>query len=394
MNARLNSDQNHEAFITFGAPDLCEEEIQEVVQTLRGGWIGNGPRVSAFEAQFAGYKGVAPAGAAAVSSCTAALHLSLIAAGVGRGDEVITTPLTFCATVNTILHAGATPVLCDVDPATMNIDVRHVGACVTARTKAVVPVHFAGRPCEMDPLLAVANEHGLSVIEDCAHAIEASYRGAPVGTLGDFGCFSFYVTKNLTTGEGGMVLARRPEHLARVRSMSLHGMSLDAWARYAGGRFTEYDVVDCGFKYNMTDLQAAIGLHQLRRLEAGHQRRQAIWSRYQDAFHGLPVTRPAPVPPHMSHAMHLYTLLVDARASGVDRNMFIERLARRGIGTGIHYRAISEHSFYRQQLGWRPDDTPVATTIGRQTVSLPLSSGLREGAVDRVIEAVQGALRG
>lgn len=392
MNAPLDPDLNREPFITFGAPDLREEEIQEVVQTLRGGWIGKGPRVSAFEAQFAAYKGVATAGAAAVSSCTAALHLSLIAAGVGRGDEVITTALTFCATVNTILHTGATPVLCDVDPETMNIDVRKIRACLTPRTKAVVPVHFAGRPCEMDAVLALAKEHGLSVIEDCAHAIEASYRGTPTGTLGDFGCFSFYVTKNLTTGEGGMVLAKRPEHLARVRSMSLHGMSLDAWARYAGSRFAQYDVVDCGFKYNMTDLQAAIGLHQLRRLQSGLERRQAIWSRYQDAFHGLPVTLPAPVPPHMRHAMHLYTLLLEEGASAADRNAVIERLSARGIGAGIHYRAVSEHSYYRQQLGWHPDDTPVATSIGRRTLSLPLGSGLSDAAVDRIIDAVGAAL--
>jgi dTDP-4-amino-4,6-dideoxygalactose transaminase len=381
-----------EPYVTFGAPDLREEEIQEVIQTLRGGWIGRGPRVSAFEAQFAGYKGVPADRAAAVNSCTAALHLSLIAAGVGRGDEVITTPLTFCATVNTILHTGAVPVLCDVDPESMNIDARAIRNCVTSRTKAVVPVHFAGRPCEMDDVLAVANEHGLKVIEDCAHATEASYRGIPAGTIGDFGCFSFYVTKNLTTGEGGMVLARNPEHIERVRRMSLHGMTLDAWQRYAGRGVRQYDVVDCGFKYNMTDLQAAMGLHQLRRLQPGRERRLAIWTRYQAAFRNLPLTLPAAVPQHMQHAMHLYTLLLDERAGGMDRDTFMERLSALGIGSGIHYKSVTEHSYYRQELGWRPEDTPVATSIGRRTVSLPLSPGLTDDAVDRVIRAVHAAL--
>ncbi len=385
---------NRDPFIAFGVPDLGEEEIQEVVATLRGGWLGKGPRVTAFEAQFAAYKGLGPERAAAVSSCTAALHLSLIAAGVGPGDEVITTPLTFCATANTILQTGAVPVLCDVDPETMNIDVRNISACVTARTKAVLPVHFAGRPCEMDEVLAVARDHGLAVIEDCAHAIEARYRGAPVGTLGDFGCFSFYVTKNITTGEGGMVLARRAEQLARIRRMSLHGMTQDAWQRYAGRGFGQYDVVDCGFKYNMMDLQAAIGLHQLRRLDKARERRQEIWSRYQAAFHVLPVTLPAPVPQHMLHALHLYTLRVDERDSRIGRDEFIERMADLGIGIGIHYKALPEHSYYQQRLGWRPGDTPVATSIGRRSVSLPLSPRLTDEAVDRIVSAVHAVLGG
>ena len=264
--------------------------------------------------------------------------------------------------------------------------------CVTTRTKAVVPVHFAGRPCEMDEVLGVANEYGLKVIEDCAHAIEASYRGIPIGTLGDFGCFSFYVTKNLTTGEGGMVLARQPDQLERVRRMSLHGMTLDAWQRYAARGVRQYDVVDCGFKYNMTDLQAAMGLHQLRRLQSGRERRLAIWARYQAEFRNLPLTLPAAVPEHMQHAMHLYTVLLDEHAIGMDRNTFMERLSALGIGSGIHYKAASEHSYYQQELGWCPEDTPVATSIGRRTVSLPLSSGLSDDAVDRVIGAVHDVL--
>lgn len=384
---------SHHPFITFGAPDLGEEEIQEVVQTLRDGWLGKGPRVTAFEAQFAAYQGLAPERAAAVSSCTAALHLSLVAAGVGPGDEVITTPLTFCATVNTILHTGATPVLCDVDTRSMNIDVRNIRACVTPRTKAILPVHFAGRPCEMDEVLDVARDRRLVVIEDCAHAIEARYRGRPVGTLGDYGCFSFYATKNLTTGEGGMVLARSADQLARVRRMSQHGMTQDAWQRHAGRGFGQYDVVECGFKYNMMDLEAAIGLHQLRRLDTGLERRREIWSRYQQALAGLPVTLPAPVPPHMRHALHLYTLLLD-EGGRIGRDAFVERMAGWGIGVGIHYKALPEHSYYQQRLGWRPNDTPIATSIGRRSVSLPLSPRLTDPDVERIVSAVHAVLGG
>jgi dTDP-4-amino-4,6-dideoxygalactose transaminase len=327
-----------------------------------------------------------------VSSCTAALHLSLIAAGVGPGDEVITTPLTFCATVNCILHVGAVPVLCDVDPQSMNIDWRLIEDLVTPRTKAVLPVHFAGRPCEMNEIIAIARRHGMAVIEDCAHAVEARYQGAAIGTIGDFGCFSFYATKNLTTGEGGMVLARDAEAISRIRCLSLHGMTRDAWTRYSGRGFGQYDVVECGFKYNMMDMQAAIGLHQLRRVDAAWQRRHAIWSRFQEAFAGLPVTTPAEVAPDRRHGLHLYTLLVDGQECGVSRDDFLQRMTQLGIGVGIHYRALTQHSYYQDRLGWQPSDTPVATSIGDRTVSLPLTLRMTDEAVQRVIEAVRQAL--
>ncbi|MBI2772006.1 MAG: DegT/DnrJ/EryC1/StrS family aminotransferase [Burkholderiales bacterium] len=360
--------------------------------TLRSGWLGTGPRVASFEAQFARYKGLGPDHAAAVNSGTAALHLSLVAAGVGPGDEVITTPLTFCATANAILHTGAIPVLADVDPASMNIDAGNIAARVTARTKAVLPVHFAGRPCDMDAVMAVADEHGLAVIEDCAHAVEARWREKPVGTLGDYGCFSFYASKNLTTGEGGMVLGRDAQKLSRIRSLSLHGMTRDAWQRYSSHGFVHYDVVECGFKYNMMDLQAAIGLHQLKRVERAWEARKAIWNTYQQAFRGLPVTLPAEVSPHARHAFHLYTLLVDEAACGVARDRFLERMTSQGVGVGVHYTALPQHTYYRERLGWKPQDTPVATAIGRTTVSLPLAPQLSSEAVARVITAVRGAL--
>src|SRR6266849_5475498 len=250
-------------FIVFGAPKIEQDEIDEVVRCLESGWIGTGSRVARFEKEFAQYK--SQPFAAAVSSCTAAMHLSVLAAGIGQGDEVITTPMTFCATVNAIVHAGATPVLADVDPLTMNIDPAEVEARITPKTKAILPVHFAGRSCDMEALTDIAERHRLKIIEDCAHAIETEYRGKKAGTFGDFGCFSFYVTKNVATGEGGMVVARRPEDASRIKVLALHGMSHDAWKRFGDEGFKHYQVVECGFKYNMMDIQAAIGLHQLRR---------------------------------------------------------------------------------------------------------------------------------
>ncbi|HXF07930.1 MAG TPA: DegT/DnrJ/EryC1/StrS family aminotransferase [Candidatus Acidoferrales bacterium] len=376
-----------ERFLTFGAPLIGEAEIAEVVDSLRSGWLGTGPKTARFERDFAAYKGVDQA--VAVNSCTAALHLSLLAAGLGPGDEVITTPLTFCATVNAILHAGATPVLADVDPVTFNLDPAAVAARITPRTRAILPVHFAGRPCDMDALMALAEQHDLRVIEDCAHAIESIYAGQGVGTFGDFGCFSFYVTKNVVTGEGGMILTRRTEDAARLKTLALHGMSHDAWRRFSDSGYRHYQVIECGFKYNMMDLQAAIGLHQLARVEASWQRRRVIWARYQDAFAGLPVTRPAEPDPRSRHAHHLYTLLIDERRCGCTRDEFLAHMTTQRIGVGVHYLSLPEHPYYQDRLGWRPEDTPNAMRIGRQTVSLPLSPALTDADVEDVIAAVR-----
>lgn len=378
-------------FLVFGAPAIGDEEIAEVVASMKSGWLGTGPKVARFERDFAAYA-KAPH-AAAVNSCTAALHLSLLAAGLQPGDEVITTPLTFCATVNAILHAGARPVLADIDPRTMNIDPRQVEARVTSRTRAVVPVHFAGRACDMDALLAIAVKHKLKLIEDCAHAIETEFKGRKAGTFGDFGCFSFYVTKNIITGEGGMVVTRREEDVARIKILALHGMSKDAWKRFSDEGYKHYQVVEAGFKYNMMDLQAAIGLHQLTRIEPFWKRRQEIWSRYDAAFAGLPITCPAPPEPDTRHALHLYTLLIDEERCGVSRDAFLNAMTAEGIGVGVHYLSLPEHPFYQQTLGWRTEDFPHATRIGRQTVSLPLSAKLSDADVEDVIAAVRRSLK-
>jgi len=376
-------------FIVFGAPQIKQAEIDEVTATLESGWLGTGPKVARFEREFAEYKQVAPARAAAVNSCTAALHVSMIAAGVGAGDEVITTPLTFCATVNAILHAGATPVLADIDPVTMNIDPARIEDCITPRTRAILPVHFAGRPCEMDAIMDIANRHGLKVIEDCAHAIETEYHGLKAGTIGDFGCFSFYVTKNVVTGEGGMVLARNEADIGRVKMLALHGMSKDAWHRFGDTGYKHYQVVECGFKYNMMDLQAALGTHQLARVESNWLRRREIWERYKDAFSDLPVTRPPDPAPNTRHGLHLYTLMIDHERCGIGRDTFLDRMTAAGIGVGVHYLSIPEHPYYQQRFGWRPEQWPNAMRVGRQTVSLPLSGRLHGRDLTRVTHAVR-----
>ena len=381
-------------FLVFGAPRIERAEMDEVARVLESGWLGTGPRVQAFEQAFAAFKGADPAQTCAVASCTAALHLSLIAAGVGAGDEVITTPLTFCATVNAIVHAGATPVLADVDPVTMNLSPSAVAERVGPRTRAIVPVHFAGRACDMDAIMRIARAHDLAVIEDCAHAIETTWRGQPSGTIGDFGCFSFYVTKNVVTGEGGTVIARRPEHAARIRTLALHGMSRDAWKRFGADGYRHYEITECGFKYNMTDLQAALGIHQLARVEASWRRRLEIWRTYERAFADLPLVRPAPLDERSRHALHLYTLLIDEAAAGVSRDEFLTAMQRQNVGVGVHYVSVPEHPYYQRRFGWRPENYPNALRIGRQTASIPLSAALTDDDVNDVIAAVRAAVPG
>jgi dTDP-4-amino-4,6-dideoxygalactose transaminase len=384
--------RSKDRFLIFGSPAIEEAEIGEVVASLKSGWIGTGPKVAQFERDFKAYRGAPHA--AAVSSCTAALHLSMLAAGVGRGDEVITTPLTFCATVNAIIHAGATPVLVDVDPRTMNLDPEKVAAKITSHTRALLPVHFAGRPCEMDALTAIAGRHGLKLIEDCAHAIETEYRGRSAGTFGDFGCFSFYVTKNIVTGEGGMVCARDPADAAAIKVLALHGMSQDAWHRFGDAGYKHYEVVAAGFKYNMMDIQAAMGIHQLTRIERSWSRRQEIWRQYNAAFAGMPLTLPADPAPHTRHAYHLYTVLVDHDRAGITRDQFVDAMTAQNVGVGVHYRGVPEHHFYQERFGWNPEQYPHATRIGRQTVSLPLSAKLNDQDVADVIAAVRVAMEG
>jgi dTDP-4-amino-4,6-dideoxygalactose transaminase len=301
--------------------------------------------------------------------------------------------MTFCATINAIVHAGATPVLADIDCATMNIDPASISSKITSKTRAILPVHFAGRICDMDSIMALATEHDLKVIEDCAHAIESTRGGRHAGTFGDFGCFSFYVTKNVITGEGGMVVSRDPGHHDRVKQLSLHGMSRDAWKRFSASGYNHYQVVECGFKYNMMDLQAAIGIHQLRRVEVNWSRRQEIWNIYMREFADLPIGLPAVERSDERHAYHLFTVFIDQEDCGVDRDEFLTRMQERNIGVGVHYQSIPEHPVYQDRFGWKPADFPNAYRVGTTTASIPLSAALSNKDVADVVEAVRNIVR-
>lgn len=380
---------NSNDYLVFGQPQIEEAEIAEVLACMESCWLGTGPRVQAFEKAFAAYKEMGDGGVAAVNSCTAALHLAMVASGVGPGDEVITTPMTFCATVNAILHTGATPVLADIDPHTFNLDPATVEAVITPATKAILLVHFGGLPCDMDRLKSLADEHDLMIIEDCAHAIESRIDGKPAGTLGDMGCFSFYATKNLTTGEGGMVIASDEKLISRIKVLALHGMSKDAWHRFGDTGYRHYRVTECGFKYNMMDLQAAIGLHQLQRLDSNLTVRENIWQQYDKAFSDLDLQRPIAPPEGVRHARHLYTILVPDSEGGQLRDRFLNAMHNRGIGTGVHYLSVPEHPYYQTTLGLSPKDFPLAWEVGRRTLSLPLSAKLTDNDVARVIQAVR-----
>jgi len=373
-------------FLIFGSPAIEDSEISEVVESLKSGWLGTGPKVAQFEESFRNYKGASYA--IAVNSCTAALHLSMAAVDLKPGDEVITSPMTFCATINAIIHANLIPVLADIDPVTMNIDPEQIEQKITPKTRGILPVHFAGRACNMDTIMDIAKKHNLIVIEDCAHAIETEYHGKKVGTFGDFGCFSFYVTKNIVTGEGGMILTRNKEYATRIKRLALHGLSSDAWKRFSDHGYKHYFVVECGFKYNMIDLQAAIGIHQLKRIESYWEHREQIWQRYNEAFAGLPIVLPAEPEPNTRHAYHLYTILIDELKCDISRDNFLDVMTAHNIGIGVHYLSIPEHPYYQKTFGWYPEDYPNAMRIGRQTVSLPLSAKLTDEDVEDTIKSV------
>jgi dTDP-4-amino-4,6-dideoxygalactose transaminase len=377
-------------FVDFSRPAIGAAEIDAVVDTMRSGWLSCGPRVKDFEAAFAEFVGASHG--VAVNSCTAALHLSLLAAGIGPGDEVITTPLTFCATANAILHTGATPVFADIGQATMNIDPAAVEAALTPRTRALLPVHFGGRPADMLALRRIARRHGLALVDDAAHCVDASIGHHRIGTLGDFTCFSFYATKNLSTGEGGMITTASREQAEWLRVACLQGMSKDAWARYSRSAGRMYEVVMAGFKCNMTDIQAAIGLQQLRRLPAMQARREAIWRRYDRAFADLPVTLPSLPAAGTTHARHLYTLLVDPNLAGQSRDSLREALRERGIGTSVHFTALHLFPFYADRLGVSRGMFPNAEFVSDRTVSLPFSAALSNDEADQVIDAVRALL--
>jgi dTDP-4-amino-4,6-dideoxygalactose transaminase len=372
-------------FLPFSPPSLGPEEIDEVADTLRSPWITTGPKTRRFEQEFANHIGARSA--LALNSCTAALHTALLCRGIGPGAEVITTPLTFTATVNVIEHVGATPVFADVTPDTMNLDPRCVAAAITPRTRAIIPVHYAGHPAELDDLRAIADTHGLTLVEDAAHALPAAYKGRPIGAGPNPVAFSFYATKNLTTAEGGM-LTGDAEFLERARMYSLHGMSRDAWKRYDRHGSWRYDVIVPGFKYNMTDVQAAIGLWQLRKLWGFHRRRCQVAQAYNRAFGNVDALEIPVHHPHTIHAWHLYVLRLRPELLRIDRDRFIEELTTRNIGTSVHFIPVHMHRYYRDRYGYEPDTFPVARASYERMISLPLHPGLTDEDVTDVIQAV------
>ena len=376
-----------DTFLVFGSPLIGDEEVMEMIDTLRSGWLGTGPKTHRFESQFAEYVGVQYA--IGLNSCTAGLHLALDVVGVGPGDEVITTPITFASTANVIVHCGARPVFVDVDRETMNLSPALLEAAITTRTRAIMPVHMAGRPCDMDPILEVARQHGLVVIEDAAHAIEAWYKDRKVGNIGDMTAFSFYATKNVTTGEGGMLTTDRSDWAEAIRIRSLHGISKDAWKRYSAEGFQPYETLYPGYKYNMTDMQASLGIHQLAKVEENLRIRERHWCRYNEAFADIAELITPLDQKDIRHARHLYTILLRLEELTIDRNEFIVELKRRNIGSGIHFIAVHLHRYYREAFGFGRGDFPEAEWISDRTLSLPLSPKLTERDVEDVIEAVK-----
>ena len=378
-------------FLIFGSPKIEQEEIDEVVDSLKSGWISTGPKVAKFEALFKDYIGSKHA--LALNSCTAGLHVSMIAAGLKPGDEVVTTPMTFGATGNSIIHSGAKPVFVDINLPTMNIDPDSIEEKITPKTKALLPVHLAGRPCQMKKIKDIVQKHHLVLIEDAAHALEATYHGQKIGTIGDLTVFSFYVTKNLVTGEGGMVTTDNDTYAEKIQIYALHGMSKGAWKRYSDEGFKHYCIVYPGFKYNMMDLQAALGIHQLQRIEKYLVRREQIWQLYDDAFQHLPLETPPPPEKDTRHARHLYTILLRLEELKADRDTIQQALYQENIGTGIHFISLHLHPYYQKTFGYKRDDFPNAAYVSERTISLPLSAKLTDEDVNNVIKAVVKVLK-
>jgi len=373
-------------YLPYCRPAVDEDEIAAVSEVLRSGWLTTGPRTREFEHEFA--RATASTYALAVNSGTAALHLALAAAGVGPGDEVITTPLTFCACANVIVQQGATPVLADVCEDDFNIDPTQVERHVTARTKAVMAVDFAGHPCRLDELRAIASRHGLFLLEDAAHSAGARYRDRRVGSIADATAFSFYPTKNMTTGEGGMLTTESEKLDESARSLALHGMSHDAWGRYQKNAAWGYDVVAPGFKYNMSDLQAALGIVQLRRLDEFNSTRETLARRYAQRLASCDSVKLPEARPEVRHVWHLYVIRLRLERLRIDRAEFIASLASRGIGASVHFIPIHHHSYYREGFGFSPDELPVTEQLFPELISLPLYPMMTEADVDRVAEAV------
>ena len=378
-------------YVPFHRSSIGVEEEREVLDTLRSGWLTTGPKTKRFEQAFAEYVGAKHA--VALNSCTAALHLSLLAHGVGPGDEVVTSPITFAATVNVIEHCGARPVFVDVLPDTLNMAPERLDSAITAKTRAIVAVHFAGHPCDLEAIQLIASRYGIPVVEDAAHAVGAQYRGRKIGASSRAAAFSFYATKNMTTGEGGMLTTDDDELAKRARILSLHGISADAWKRYSAEGYRHWDIIEPGFKYNMSDLQAAIGLHQLAKLDRSIALRRRWTQRYDQAFADIPQIAPLRRSKDVQSAYHLYVARFALESLTVSRDRLMEMFQQRGIGIGVHFRPVHLHPYYRTKYKFAPGMLPVAEQAGERVISLPLYPTMTEEDVDHVIREVQTVLR-
>jgi perosamine synthetase len=373
--------------LPFHVPDIGDEEISEVLDVLRSGWLTTGPKARHFEQEFAAMVGAKHA--VAVNSCTAALHLALEAAGIREGDEVLVPTMTFAASAEVVTYFKAKPVLIDCDQYTLNLDTSRIEQAITDKTRAIIPVHFAGHPCNMDHILSIANAYDMRVIEDAAHALPARYNGKMVGSLGETTCFSFYATKNITTGEGGMLTTDNLEYATRARMMSLHGLSRDAWNRYSAEGSWYYEILSPGFKYNLTDIAAALGLAQLKKCERFWKKRERYAALYAEGFRDLPEVVCPEAADNIQHAWHLYVIQLELDRLRISRNEFIHRLQQAGVGCSVHFIPLHLHPYYSETLGYRPNDYPVASRIFERILSLPLYSKMEETDVARVIEIVR-----
>lgn len=376
-------------FIVFGRPQITKKDINEVVGVLKSGWIGMGPKTEEFEKKFAEYQNTKYA--IATNSCTAALHLALDAIGIETGDEVITTPITFAATANVITHLGAKPVFVDIDRKTLNIDADKIETVITSRTKAILPVHLAGRPCDMDKINFLAKKHGLYVIGDCAHAIETEYRGRKVGGLSDISCYSFYPTKNMTSGEGGMAITNNKNWYEVMKIKRLHGISKDAWKRYRETGNNFYEVLFNGYKYNMNDIAAALGLSQFERLEKNWVKRSGLWQEYIRLLKNVKnIQIPSSAKTEtLKHAKHLFIILLDVDKIKISREKIIEKLKEKGVGTGIHFLALHLQKYYRDTYDYKIGDYPEAEYVSDRILSLPLSTSLNIKQIKYIVKSLK-----
>jgi dTDP-4-amino-4,6-dideoxygalactose transaminase len=375
-------------FLTFGKPMIRQKEIKEVLETLRSGWWGTGKKTKLFEEKFK--KFINSKYALALNSCTAGLHLALNTLGIGQGDEVITTPLTFVATANVIVHCGAKPVFADINKNTWNIEPLKIEETITKKTKAIIPVHLHGRPCQMDQITKLAKKNNLYVVEDAAHAIESVYKGRKIGTISDFTAFSFYATKNLATGEGGMLTTNKKSLAEQARIKSLHGISKDAWKRYSSEGFQPYEAIYPGFKYNMMDLQAALGIHQLGRINKNLKIRKKFWQIYNSQLQEInALILPQPEETNTCHGRHLFAVLIKPEKLKISRNQFIDALTAENIGVGIHFTSLHLQKYYQKTFNYRKGDYPQAEFVSERTISLPLSAQMSSQDVQSVIRAVK-----